>query len=269
MIFKAYEADLDREEVLDRLEEMAGQRRLLLEDLLEGQAALEARLSLERKAGRRAGGERGERALVRWLSEYAAGRTDAGEAADTAALLILLKFLEENAMDLSLPMQRRMGMEALSFLMPDRVTKEELLAWIGSAGLPEDPALAEAAALAVRPEGEALLSNLFHILEGMDFSGPEGRRCAMEALQAVDVFSRNLAALKGIPAGQAGDPVLSGMEALSERLGDPGWGKSAGEEAGPSFFEEVRALLSGDRRLGERLSEKDGEILRLTELMQD
>lgn len=267
MIIKLSEADLDRGELLERLKVLAGERRRLLHEMERGQKALEECLSEEegRTVHPSAGG-RGDR-IGRWLREYTAGRTDGGDAAAAAALLIVLKFLEENAPELGLTVPGRMGMEPLSFLLPDRVSPGDLTAWISEAGkMP--PALREAVPVLADPGGEALLSNLFRILEEADYGGEEGRAAALSAARTVDSFEGDFARRKGTPRGESGEAACGFLGSLSAGLGDSPRTEAAREREESFLSEKVLAILGRERSLEEALTAGSREILRLMEMME-
>ena len=197
MIIDAREMEMDREELLSELYVLSAKKEELARKISRAQQAVTDTVSdlldQERGEDQAASGLPGVE-IVSYLHEFAEKNTDVSDLAAAAALILLLKSAGDNAGVLSLEVPRQMSFAALSMRMPDMIGTEELKTWTDRVleacgeeeGLPE-----RIAVYCTDPGRDALLGNLFQMIESYDTGSPEGRLSAVRILcQLQDFVSR-------------------------------------------------------------------------------
>jgi len=197
MIIDAREMEMDREELLSELYVLSAKKEELARKISRAQQAVTDTVSdlldQERGEDQAASGLPGVE-IVSYLHEFAEKNTDVSDLAAAAALILLLKSAGDNAGVLSLEVPRQMSFAALSMRMPDMIGTEELKTWTDRVleacgeeeGLPE-----RIVVYCTDPGRDALLGNLFQMIESYDTGSPEGRLSAVRILcQLQDFVSR-------------------------------------------------------------------------------
>lgn len=211
--------------------------------------------------------------IVSYLHEFAEKNTDVSDLAAAAGLILLLKFAGDNAGPLSLDVPRHMTFTALSMRMPDMIGTEELRDWadrvLRSCG--EEERLPERIAIYCTDSSrDALLGNLFQMIEAYDTGSAEGRLSAVRILyQLLDFVSQRR---KGPEADtQAIRLILSALQKAAEKAGDDMAEEAAlrasfqgeGKEDAAAIREAMKSVLE----LGEAFKETEQKFDRLLGLL--
>lgn len=225
MIIDAREMEMDRGELLSELYVLSAKKEELAREISRAQQAVTDTVSdlldQERGESEAASGIPGVE-IVSYLHEFAEKNTDVSDLAAAAGLILLLKFAGDNAGLLSLDVPRHMTFTALSMRMPDMIGTEELRDWadrvLGSCG--EEERLPERIAVyCTDPSRDALLGNLFQMIEAYDTGRAEGRLSGVRILcQLLDFVSQRR---KGPEADtKAIRLILSALQKAAEKAGD-------------------------------------------------
>jgi hypothetical protein len=225
MIIDAREMEMDRGELLSELYVLSAKKEELARKISRAQQAVTDTVSdlldQERGGGEAASGIPGVE-IVSYLHEFAEKNTDVSDLAAAAALILFLKSVGDNAGLLSLDIPRHMTFTALSMRMPDMIGTEELREWtdrtLEACGIRER--LPERIAIyCTDPGRDALLGNLFQMIEAYDTDSPEGRLSALMILwQLLDFVNQRR-------NGPEADTltirlILSALQKAAERAGD-------------------------------------------------
>ena len=225
MIIDAREMEMDRGELLSELYVLSAKKEELAREISRAQQAVTDTVSdlldQERGESEAASGIPGVE-IVSYLHEFAEKNTDVSDLAAAAGLILLLKFAGDNAGLLSLDVPRHMTFTALSMRMPDMIGTEELRDWadrvLRSCG--EEERLPERIAVyCTDPSRDALLGNLFQMIEAYDTGRAEGRLSGVRILcQLLDFVSQRK---KGPEADtKAIRLILSALQKAAEKAGD-------------------------------------------------
>ncbi|MBQ3974246.1 MAG: hypothetical protein II628_08780 [Lachnospiraceae bacterium] len=276
MIIDAREMEMDRGELLSELYVLSAKKEELARKISRAQQAVTDTVSdlldQERGGGEAASGIPGVE-IVSYLHEFAEKNTDVSDLAAAAGLILLLKFAGDNAGFLSLDVPRHMTFTALSMRMPDMIGTEELRDWadriLGSCG--ERERLPERIAIYCTDSSrDALLGNLFQMIEAYDMGRAEGRLSAVRILyQLLDFVSQRR---KGPEADtQAIRLILSALQKAAEKAGDDMAEEAAlrasfqgeGKEDAAAIREAMKSVLE----LGEAFKETEQKFDRLLGLL--
>ncbi|MBQ1923694.1 MAG: hypothetical protein II189_07720 [Lachnospiraceae bacterium] len=276
MIIDAREMEMDRGELLSELYVLSAKKEELARKISRAQQAVTDTVSdlldQERGGGEAASGIPGVE-IVSYLHEFAEKNTDVSDLAAAAGLILLLKFAGDNAGPLSLDVPRHMTFTALSMRMPDMIGTEELRDWadrvLRSCG--EEERLPERIAVyCTDPSQDALLGNLFQMIEAYDTGRAEGRLSAARILyQLLDFVSQRR---KGPEADtQAIRLILSALQKAAEKAGDDMAEEAAlrasfqgeGKEDAAAIREAMKSVLE----LGEAFKETEQKFDRLLGLL--
>ena len=276
MIIDAREMEMDRGELLSELYVLSAKKEELARKISRAQQAVTDTVSdlldQERGGGEAASGIPGVE-IVSYLHEFAEKNTDVSDLAAAAGLILLLKFAGDNAGFLSLDVPRHMTFTALSMRMPDMIGTEELRDWadrvLRSCG--EEERLPERIAIyCTDPSQDALLGNLFQMIEAYDTGRAEGRLSAVRILyQLLDFVSQRR---KGPEADtQAIRLILSALQKAAEKAGDDMAEEAAlrasfqgeGKEDAAAIREAMKSVLE----LGEAFKETEQKFDRLLGLL--
>ena len=276
MIIDAREMEMDRGELLSELYVLSAKKEELARKISRAQQAVTDTVSdlldQERGGGEAASGIPGVE-IVSYLHEFAEKNTDVSDLAAAAGLILLLKFAGDNAGFLSLDVPRHMTFTALSMRMPDMIGTEELRDWadriLHSCG--ERERLPERIAIyCTDPSQDALLGNLFQMIEAYDTGRAEGRLSAVRILyQLLDFVSQRR---KGPEADtQAIRLILSALQKAAEKAGDDMAEEAAlrasfqgeGKEDAAAIREAMKSVLE----LGEAFKETEQKFDRLLGLL--
>ncbi|MBQ4303697.1 MAG: hypothetical protein II774_04315 [Lachnospiraceae bacterium] len=276
MIIDTREMEMDRGELLSELYVLSAKKEELARKISRAQQAVTDTVSdlldQERGGGEAASGIPGVE-IVSYLHEFAEKNTDVSDLAAAAGLILLLKFAGDNAGPLSLDVPRHMTFTALSMRMPDMIGTEELRDWadrvLRSCG--EEERLPERIAVyCTDPSQDALLGNLFQMIEAYDTGRAEGRLSAARILyQLLDFVSQRR---KGPEADtQAIRLILSALQKAAEKAGDDMAEEAAlrasfqgeGKEDAAAIREAMKSVLE----LGEAFKETEQKFDRLLGLL--
>lgn len=276
MIIDAREMEMDRGELLSELYVLSAKKEELARKISRAQQAVTDTVSdlldQERGGGEAASGIPGVE-IVSYLHEFAEKNTDVSDLAAAAGLILLLKFAGDNAGPLSLDVPRHMTFTALSMRMPDMIGTEELRDWadrvLRSCG--EEERLPERIAIYCTDSSrDALLGNLFQMIEAYDTGRAEGRLSAVRILyQLLDFVSQRR---KGPEADtQAIRLILSALQKAAEKAGDDMAEEAAlrasfqgeGKEDAAAIREAMKSVLE----LGEAFKETEQKFDRLLGLL--
>lgn len=276
MIIDAREMEMDRGELLSELYVLSAKKEELARKISRAQQAVTDTVSdlldQERGGGEAASGIPGVE-IVSYLHEFAEKNTDVSDLAAAAGLILLLKFAGDNAGFLSLDVPRHMTFTALSMRMPDMIGTEELRDWadrvLRSCG--EEERLPERIAIYCTDSSrDALLGNLFQMIEAYDTGRAEGRLSAVRILyQLLDFVSQRR---KGPEADtQAIRLILSALQKAAEKAGDDMAEEAAlrasfqgeGKEDAAAIREAMKSVLE----LGEAFKETEQKFDRLLGLL--
>ena len=276
MIIDAREMEMDRGELLSELYVLSAKKEELARKISRAQQAVTDTVSdlldQERGGSEAASGIPGVE-IVSYLHEFAEKNTDVSDLAAAAGLILLLKFAGDNAGFLSLDAPRHMTFTALSMRMPDMIGTEELRDWadriLHSCG--EGERLPERIAIYCTDSSrDALLGNLFQMIEAYDTGSPEGRLSAIRILyQLLDFVSQRR---KGPEADtQAIRLILSALQTAAEKAGDDMAEEAAlragfqgeGKEDAAAIREAMQSVLE----LGEAFKETEQKFDRLLGLL--
>lgn len=276
MIIDAREMEMDRGELLSELYVLSAKKEELARKISRAQQAVTDTVSdlldQERGGGEAASGIPGVE-IVSYLHEFAEKNTDVSDLAAAAGLILLLKFAGDNAGFLSLDVPRHMTFTALSMRMPDMIGTEELRDWadriLHSCG--ERERLPERIAIYCTDSSrDALLGNLFQMIEAYDTGRAEGRLSAVRILyQLLDFVSQRR---KGPEADtQAIRLILSALQKAAEKAGDDMAEEAAlrasfqgeGKEDAAAIREAMKSVLE----LGEAFKETEQKFDRLLGLL--
>lgn len=276
MIIDTREMEMDRGELLSELYVLSAKKEELARKISRAQQAVTDTVSdlldQERGGGEAASGIPGVE-IVSYLHEFAEKNTDVSDLAAAAGLILLLKFAGDNAGFLSLDVPRHMTFTALSMRMPDMIGTEELRDWadriLHSCG--ERERLPERIAIyCTDPSQDALLGNLFQMIEAYDTGRAEGRLSAVRILyQLLDFVSQRR---KGPEADtQAIRLILSALQKAAEKAGDDMAEEAAlrasfqgeGKEDAAAIREAMKSVLE----LGEAFKETEQKFDRLLGLL--
>lgn len=276
MIIDAREMEMDRSELLSELYILSAKKEELARKISRAQQAVTDTVSdlldQERGGGEAASGIPGVE-IVSYLHDFAEKNADVSDLAAAAALVLLLKFAGDNGSLLSLDIPRQMTFTALSMRMPDMIGTEELRDYAdsvlrscgGEERLPERIAI-----YCTDPSRDALLGNLFQMIEAYDTGSSQGRLSAVRILcQLLDFVSQRK---KGPEADTLTIRlILSALQKASETAGDD----MAGEEVLRAGFEGVgkedaaaiREAMKSVLELGEAFKEAEQKFDRLLSLL--
>ena len=276
MIIDAREMEMDRSELLSELYVLSAKKEELARKISRAQQAVTDTVSdlldQERGGGEAASGIPGVE-IVSYLHDFAEKNADVSDLAAAAALVLLLKFAGDNGSLLSLDIPRQMTFTALSMRMPDMIGTEELRDYAdsvlrscgGEERLPERIAI-----YCTDPSRDALLGNLFQMIEAYDTGSSQGRLSAVRILcQLLDFVSQRK---KGPEADTLTIRlILSALQKAAERAGDD----MAGEEVLRAGFEGVgkedaaaiREAMKSVLELGEAFKEAEQKFDRLLSLL--
>ena len=276
MIIDTREMEMDRGELLSELYVLSAKKEELARKISRAQQAVTDTVSdlldQERGGGEAASGIPGVE-IVSYLHEFAEKNTDVSDLAAAAGLILLLKFAGDNAGFLSLDVPRHMTFTALSMRMPDMIGTEELRDWadriLHSCG--ERERLPERIAIYCTDSSrDALLGNLFQMIEAYDTGSAEGRLSAVRILyQLLDFVSQRR---KGPEADtQAIRLILSALQKAAEKAGDDMAEEAAlrasfqgeGKEDAAAIREAMKSVLE----LGEAFKETEQKFDRLLGLL--
>ena len=276
MIIDAREMEMDRGELLSELYVLSAKKEELARKISRAQQAVTDTVSdlldQERGGGEAASGIPGVE-IVSYLHEFAEKNTDVSDLAAAAGLILLLKFAGDNAGFLSLDVPRHMTFTALSMRMPDMIGTEELRDWadrvLRSCG--EEERLPERIAIYCTDSSrDALLGNLFQMIEAYDTGRAEGRLSAVRILyQLLDFVSQRR---KGPEADtQAIRLILSALQKAAVKAGDDMAEEAAlrasfqgeGKEDAAAIREAMKSVLE----LGEAFKETEQKFDRLLGLL--
>lgn len=276
MIIDTREMEMDRGELLSELYVLSAKKEELARKISRAQQAVTDTVSdlldQERGGGEAASGIPGVE-IVSYLHEFAEKNTDVSDLAAAAGLILLLKFAGDNAGPLSLDVPRHMTFTALSMRMPDMIGTEELRDWadrvLRSCG--EEERLPERIAIYCTDSSrDALLGNLFQMIEAYDTGRAEGRLSAVRILyQLLDFVSQRR---KGPEADtQAIRLILSALQKAAEKAGDDMAEEAAlrasfqgeGKEDAAAIREAMKSVLE----LGEAFKETEQKFDRLLGLL--
>ena len=276
MIIDAREMEMDRGELLSELYVLSAKKEELARKISRAQQAVTDTVSdlldQERGGSEAASGIPGVE-IVSYLHEFAEKNTDVSDLAAAAGLILLLKFAGDNAGFLSLDVPRHMTFTALSMRMPDMIGTEELRDWadriLHSCG--ERERLPERIAIYCTDSSrDALLGNLFQMIEAYDTGRAEGRLSAVRILyQLLDFVSQRR---KGPEADtQAIRLILSALQKAAEKAGDDMAEEAAlrasfqgeGKEDAAAIREAMKSVLE----LGEAFKETEQKFDRLLGLL--
>ena len=276
MIIDAREMEMDRSELLSELYVLSAKKEELARKISRAQQAVTDTVSdlldQERGGGEAPSGIPGVE-IVSYLHDFAEKNADVSDLAAAAALVLLLKFAGDNGSLLSLDIPRQMTFTALSMRMPDMIGTEELRDYAdsvlrscgGEERLPERIAI-----YCTDPSRDALLGNLFQMIEAYDTGSSQGRLSAVRILcQLLDFVSQRK---KGPEADTLTIRlILSALQKASETAGDD----MAGEEVLRAGFEGVgkedaaaiREAMKSVLELGEAFKEAEQKFDRLLSLL--
>lgn len=276
MIIDAREMEMDRSELLSELYILSAKKEELARKISRAQQAVTDTVSdlldQERGGGEAASGIPGVE-IVSYLHDFAEKNADVSDLAAAAALVLLLKFAGDNGSLLSLDIPRQMTFTALSMRMPDMIGTEELRDYADSVlrSCGKEERLPERIAIyCTDPSRDALLGNLFQMIEAYDTGSSQGRLSAVRILcQLLDFVSQRK---KGPEADTLTIRlILSALQKASETAGDD----MAGEEALRAGFEGVgkedaaaiREAMKSVLELGEAFKEAEQKFDRLLRLL--
>lgn len=276
MIIDAREMEMDRSELLSELYVLSAKKEELARMISRAQQAVTDTVSdlldQERGGGEAASGIPGVE-IVSYLHDFAEKNADVSDLAAAAALVLLLKFAGDNGSLLSLDIPRQMTFTALSMRMPDMIGTEELRDYADSVlrSCGREERLPERIAIyCTDPSRDALLGNLFQMIEAYDTGSSQGRLSAVRILcQLLDFVSQRK---KGPEADTLTIRlILSALQKASETAGDD----MAGEEVLRAGFEGVgkedaaaiREAMKSVLELGEAFKEAEQKFDRLLSLL--
>lgn len=276
MIIDAREMEMDRGELLSELYVLSAKKEELARKISRAQQAVTDTVSdlldQERGGSEAASGLPGVE-IISYLHEFAEKNTDVSDLAAAAALILLLKIADDNRRLLSLEIPKQMTYAALSMRMPDMIGTEELRDYadrILHACGSEERLPERIAIYCTDPSRDALLGNLFQMIETYSAESPQGRLSAAGILyRLLDFVSQRkkgpqadteavriiLSALQST-AGKAGDDMT---EEAALRAGFEGGGK----EDAAAIREAMRNVLE----LGEAFKEAEQKFDRLLGLL--
>ena len=276
MIIDAREMEMDRSELLSELYVLSAKKEELARKISRAQQAVTDTVSdlldQERGGGEAASGIPGVE-IVSYLHDFAEKNADVSDLAAAAALVLLLKFAGDNGSLLSLDIPRQMTFTALSMRMPDMIGTEELRDYAdsvlrscgGEERLPERIAI-----YCTDPSRDALLGNLFQMIEAYDTGSSQGRLSAVRILcQLLDFVSQRK---KGPEADTLTIRlILSALQKAAERAGDDMAGEAvlrAGFEGeGKEDAAAIREAMKSVLELGEAFKEAEQKFDRLLSLL--
>lgn len=275
MIIDARELEMDRGELLSELYILSAKKEELARKISRAQQAVTDTVSDlmdQERGGEDASGLPGTE-IVSYLHEFAEKNTDVSDLAAAAALILLLKAAGDNAALLSLDLPRHMTFTALSMRMPDMIGTEELRDLadriLETCGVREK--LPERIAVyCTDASRDALLGNLFQMIEAYDTGSPEGR------LSAVRILYRLLDFVSQRKKGPEADTlavrlILSALQKAAEKAGDDMIGEAAlrasFEMEGKEDAAAIREAMKGVLELGEAFREAEQKFDRLLGLL--
>lgn len=276
MIIDAREMEMDRGELLSELYVLSAKKEELGRKISRAQQTVTDTISdlldQEREGNEAASGIPGVE-IVSYLHEFAEKNTDVSDLSAAAALILFLKFAGDNGSLLSLDVPRHMTFTALSMRMPDLIGTEELRDWadriLEACGVKER--LPERIAVYCTDSSrDALLGNLFQMVEAYDTGSPEGRLAAVRILyQLQDFISQRR---KGPEADTlAVRLILAALLKAAERAGDDMAEEAALragiEGAGKEDAAAIREAMKSVLELGEAIREVEQKFDRLLSLL--
>ena len=276
MIIDAREMEMDRSELLSELYVLSAKKEELARKISRAQQAVTDTVSdlldQERGGGEAASGIPGVE-IVSYLHDFAEKNADVSDLAAAAALVLLLKFAGDNGSLLSLDIPRQMTFTALSMRMPDMIGTEELRDYADSVlrSCGREERLPERIAVyCTDPSRDALLGNLFQMIEAYDTGSSQGRLSAVRILcQLLDFVSQRK---KGPEADTLTIRlILSALQKAAERAGDDMAGEAvlrAGFEGeGKEDAAAIREAMKSVLELGEAFKEAEQKFDRLLSLL--
>ncbi len=228
MIIDAKEMEMDRGELLAELYVLSARKEELAREISRSQQkvtdAISGLLEEERGDVQGAVGTPGIE-VAAFLHDYAEKNTDVSDLAAAAALIMLLRFADDNQKAMGLEVPRQMSFQALSMRMPDMIGTEELEDWIhkiltACGAAPDQRRIPEKVAVyCTLSSQDALLGNLFQMADAYETGTEAGRTAAMSVLYHLLDFVLQ----RG--GGQETDTeairiMLSAMQSLAARAGD-------------------------------------------------
>ncbi len=283
MIFRADEFDMTAAMAAVQAMELSAQKEALIKELGEVQSLISEKIAelapeyaaeIESEEQEDANARR-IRYTLEYLNKYfGQNEEEYEEAANTALFVLTLKMREDNKETLGLEIPKRRQFRALTMLLPDMVSAEEMeeyLAEILTVNRTDENDKKFAAFLTDR-KNEALISNMFQTISKMDGADANGRKEIL--LFAAAILTECAGRLAEIA-----EPVeLSGnLLALAQRLDndiDTEIGKVLSGETlqsaqqkenpdGKAIKKEIDKLLSRQRQLLRSIEETDTVLVRL------
>ena len=228
MIIDAKEMEMDRAELLAELYVLSARKEELARDISRCQQkvtdAVSALLEEERGDLEGAAGTPGIE-IVSFLHDYAEKNTDVSDLAAAAALIMLLRFADDNKDQLELEIPRQMTFQALSMRMPDMIGTEELEDWVhliltACGAEPEKRRIPEKVAVyCTISSQDALLGNLFQMADAYETGSEAGRTAAIGVIYHLLDF-----VLQRGKSREADTEtiriILAAMQSLARKAGD-------------------------------------------------